>query len=86
MLLYNNRALTKIKLGLFEQAKSDLKDWALKLNENCMKSWLLLAKTNFLSGNADEYEECISQAKTRNPTHLDFITGLEIEFAQTAQD
>ncbi|ERL87636.1 hypothetical protein D910_05027 [Dendroctonus ponderosae] len=75
VLLYNNRALTKIKLGLFEQAKSDLKNWALRLNEDCLKSWLLLAKTNFLSGNSGEYEECISQAKKRNPGDIQFIKG-----------
>ncbi|KAL1490543.1 hypothetical protein ABEB36_013219 [Hypothenemus hampei] len=72
-LLYNNRALTYIKLGCLEKAKDDLQDWALRLNENCLKSWLLLAKVNFLNKDMDAFEKCISEAKNRNPKDIIFI-------------
>ncbi|CAG9766920.1 unnamed protein product [Ceutorhynchus assimilis] len=72
-LLYNNRALTYIKLGFPDKAKSDLENWALKLNEDCLKSWLLLAKINYLSGDEEESKKCVLEAKKRNPKEIDFI-------------
>ncbi|KAF7286621.1 hypothetical protein GWI33_004657 [Rhynchophorus ferrugineus] len=72
-LLYNNRALTYINLGFFDKAKTDLVDWALRLNENCLKSWLLLAKIHHLNGNQEEFEKAIFEAKQRNPDCLNFI-------------
>lgn len=73
-LLYNNRALTYINLKLFDKAKEDL-NWALKLNEDCLKSWLLLAKVNFLENRKFEFEHCLKEATERNPEYKTFIDG-----------
>lgn len=71
-LLYNNRALTYIKLNVYDKAKEDL-NWALRLNEDSLKSWLLLAKINLLEGNMVEYEKSIREAIERNPDKQEFI-------------
>lgn len=59
-----------------DKAKTDLKDWALRLNEDCLKSWLLLAKVSFLTGNDIEMEEYIAEAKKRNPKNVEFVEGM----------
>ncbi|CAH1118646.1 unnamed protein product [Phaedon cochleariae] len=71
-LLYNNRALTCINLGLYQRAKEDLK-WALRLNEDCLKSWLLLAKVHFQEKNHEEFAAAIKEAIDRNPRDANFI-------------
>lgn len=74
-MLYNNRALSYINLKLYDKAKEDLK-WALKLNEDCLKSWLLLAKANFLNKSYEEYRNAVEEALARNPKSEDFIKGI----------
>ncbi|XP_030757824.1 tetratricopeptide repeat protein 12-like [Sitophilus oryzae] len=66
--LYNNRALTYIKLGFLDKAKHDLTEWALRINGDCLKSWLLLAKVNFLDKKTKEYENSVFEAKTKTLT------------------
>lgn len=70
--MYNNRALTYIHLNLFEKAKEDL-NWALRLNEDCLKSLLLLAKVNLLQENRHDFEKVIREAIERNPDKEEFI-------------
>ncbi|XP_072387114.1 tetratricopeptide repeat protein 12-like [Diabrotica undecimpunctata] len=72
VLLYNNRALTYLNLKFYERAKQDLK-LALRLNEDCLKSWLLLIKIHFLQNNKEEYERDIREVLERNPNDKDFI-------------
>ncbi|KAJ8953702.1 hypothetical protein NQ314_007311 [Rhamnusium bicolor] len=76
-------------LSLYNKAKNDL-DWALRLNEDCLKSWLLLAKTHYLSKNYEEYKRAIEEAQQRNPEEEDFIKeyveNLETEEITTARD
>nr|CAI5863096.1 unnamed protein product [Callosobruchus analis] len=74
-LLYNNRALTCIHLNLYSKAKEDLKEWALRLNEDCLKSWLLLAKVHFLENDLEEFHKAVAEATKRNPDDGDFIKG-----------
>ncbi|KAJ8917301.1 hypothetical protein NQ315_002319 [Exocentrus adspersus] len=74
-LLYNNRALTYINLKLHDKAKEDLTNWALRLNEDCLKSWLLLAKANYLSGDFRAFDEAVQEALKRNPDEEGFIKG-----------
>lgn len=71
-LLYNNRALTYINLNVYDKAKEDL-NWALRLNVDCLKSWLLLAKVNLLEENRHEFENCLREATERNPNEEQFI-------------
>ncbi|CAG9834609.1 unnamed protein product [Diabrotica balteata] len=72
VLLYNNRALTYLNLKFYEKAQQDLK-LALRLNEDCLKSWLLLIKIHFLQNNKEEYERDIREVLERNPNDKDFI-------------
>ncbi|XP_066156234.1 tetratricopeptide repeat protein 12 [Euwallacea fornicatus] len=71
--LYNNRALTFIKLGLLDKAAKDLKERALRLNEDSLKSWLLLAKVHHLLEEFEEFHACVAEAKKRNPGRRGFI-------------
>ncbi|XP_074034619.1 tetratricopeptide repeat protein 12 [Leptinotarsa decemlineata] len=71
-LLYNNRALTYMNLKLYEKSRDDLK-WALRINENCLKSLLLLAKINFLENKMDEFDKILKEALERNPQNEKFI-------------
>ncbi|CAH1979489.1 unnamed protein product [Acanthoscelides obtectus] len=73
--LYNNRALTCIHLKLYSKAKDDLTEWALRLNEDCLKSWLLLAKVHYLENNMEEFHKAIAEATERNPEDSNFIKG-----------
>ncbi|XP_060533757.1 tetratricopeptide repeat protein 12-like [Cylas formicarius] len=73
-LLYNNRALTYIKLGCYEKARDDLINWALKTNEDCLKSWLLLAKIYHLTEKPQELQDAVREAIARNPEKESFIT------------
>lgn len=62
-------------MKLYSKAKEDL-NWALKLNEDCLKSWLLFAKIYLLEGNHAEFEHSIKEAMERNPAKRVFITGI----------
>ncbi|XP_066252558.1 tetratricopeptide repeat protein 12 [Euwallacea similis] len=73
VVLYNNRALTFIKLGFLDKAAKDLKEWALRLNENSLKSWLLLAKVHYHLEEFEEFHVCVAEVKKRNPEHEGFI-------------
>ncbi|VEN37535.1 unnamed protein product [Callosobruchus maculatus] len=81
-LLYNNRALTCIHLNLYSKAKEDLTEWALRLNEDCLKSWLLLAKVHLLENNLEEFHKAIAEATKRNPDDSDFIKGYANQLLQ----
>lgn len=72
--LYNNRALTYIRLKFYDKAIEDLK-WALKLNENSLKSWLLLAKAHYFTENTEKFGESILEAQRRNPGKENVIHG-----------
>ncbi|XP_057669464.1 tetratricopeptide repeat protein 12-like isoform X1 [Diorhabda carinulata] len=80
VMLYNNRSLTYINLKLYDKAEKDL-DLALRLNEDCLKSWLLLAKVHFLQQNKEKYDKDIEEAIERNPKQeyfiKDYIMSLE---------
>ncbi|XP_018561532.1 tetratricopeptide repeat protein 12-like [Anoplophora glabripennis] len=84
-LLYNNRALTHINLKLYDKAKDDL-DWALRLNEDCLKSWLLLAKVNFFIKDHQEYKRAIGEALARNPENKNFIKEYVAKLEEQCND
>lgn len=56
--LYNNRALTYIRLGLFSSAVEDCEK-ALFLEEYSLRARMFLAKSHFLMGNADKCRETL---------------------------
>ncbi|XP_026671681.1 tetratricopeptide repeat protein 12-like [Ceratina calcarata] len=72
--LWNNRALSYIQLGLFERALADC-EWALKVNNTNLKALLNSAKCYKQLGEETKYKEYIRLAKERNPHFNKFING-----------
>lgn len=72
--LWNNRALSYIQLGLFEKALADC-EWALKVNNTNLKALLNSAKCYKQLGDEMKYKKNIELAKERNPHFTKFITG-----------
>lgn len=77
--LWNNRALSYIQLGLFEKALSDC-EWALKVNNTNLKALLNSAKCYKQLGDETKYKEYILLAKERNPHLMNFINGTLLMF------
>lgn len=78
-LLWNNRAISYIQLGLYEKALHDC-DWALKVNENSVKALLNGAKCHKRLREYNKAEEFIKRARESNPHLIDFING-ELSFS-----
>lgn len=72
--MYLNRCVTEIQLKLYEKAINDA-ETALKLNEDSLKGWLLIAKAYKKLGKQEKYENSIEEAKKRNPDRIDLIEG-----------
>lgn len=72
--LWNNRALSYMKLGLYEKALHDC-EWALKVNETNLKALLYSAKCHKLLGNGEKANEFIQLAKERNEHFIKCIDG-----------
>lgn len=77
--LWNNRALSYIRLGLYEKALADC-EWALKVNKANIKALLNSAKCHMMLGNQDKCDEFIALAKNENPQFLIYIQGKLIFF------
>ncbi|XP_011494817.1 PREDICTED: tetratricopeptide repeat protein 12-like [Ceratosolen solmsi marchali] len=74
--LWNNRALSYMKFGLYEKALYDC-EWALKVNENNIKALLNSARCHKLLGNYEKCKEFIALARTRNPKFQSYISEFE---------
>ncbi|KAG7210013.1 hypothetical protein KM043_011593 [Ampulex compressa] len=74
--LWNNRALSYINLGLFEFALHDC-EWALKVNNSNLKALLNSAKCYKHLGNEDKFEEFIQLANERNRHFSKFINDFK---------
>lgn len=61
-------------MQLYQRAIDDC-ETALKLNEDSLKAWLLLAKALYFLGRKKEFETAIEEAKNRNKEQLRFIDG-----------
>lgn len=71
--LYNNRALTYIKLGLPKKAIIDVDFVIQKLDEKNVRSWLYRANGYYLLGEMRDFEKSVNEAKKNNPKELEFI-------------
>lgn len=71
--LYNNRALSYIRLGLFKKAVIDADFVLQKLDEKNLRAWLFRAKAYYLLGETRDYKKSINEAKKGNPKKLEFI-------------
>ncbi|XP_076649865.1 tetratricopeptide repeat protein 12 [Halictus rubicundus] len=74
--LWNNRALAYINLGLYEKALEDC-EWALKVHDANIKALLNSAKCYKLLGDETKYTEYIQLARERNPRFNTFIDEFE---------
>lgn len=73
--IWNNRALSYMHLGLFEKALHDC-EWALKVNDSNLKALLNSATCYMHLGNKEKSGEYIRIAKERNPHFSKFIEGI----------
>lgn len=73
--LWNNRALSYMHLGLFEKALHDF-TWALKVNDRNLKALLNSAKCYMCLRNRERSKEYIQMARDRNPHSNKFINGI----------
>jgi len=74
--LYNNRALTYIRLGLFSSAVEDCEK-ALFLEEYSLRARMFLAKSYFLMGNADKCRQALEEARVKLPGSVELINDYE---------
>lgn len=72
--LYNNRALTYLRLGIYSSAIADC-DIALELETFSFRARMYKAKALFLSGEAEKCKAELEIAKERLPGHVDMING-----------
>lgn len=86
--LYNNRALSYIKLGLPKKAIIDVDFVIQKLDEKNVRSWLYRANGYYLLGEMRDFEKSVNEAKKNNPKELEFIEKAvaQILAANTAEE
>lgn len=77
--VYNNRALSYIKIGLMKRAIIDCDFVLQKLDEKNIRSWLYRGYAYYLLGETNDYEKSINEARKNNPKELDFIDKV-VEF------
>lgn len=73
-LLWNNRALSYMKLKLYENALSDF-EWALKVDESNLKALLNSAKCYKLLENEDKCQDYLRLAREKNASYVSYIEG-----------
>ena len=80
-ILYNNRALSYVRLSLYKRAVIDCDFVLNKLDEKNLRSWLYRAKAFYLLQNQRNYEKCIVEAKKHHPKEIIYINKIisEIE-------
>lgn len=85
-ILYNNRALSYIRLALYKRAIIDC-DWVLnKLDEKNLRSWLYRAKAYYLLDEKRLYEKSIVEAKKHHPKEISYIEKIVTDIEGTTQD
>ncbi|XP_051154641.1 tetratricopeptide repeat protein 12-like isoform X2 [Leptopilina boulardi] len=77
-ILWNNRALTYIKLQKYKKAIKDC-EWVLKINQSNIKALLNLAKCHAQFNNQEKCQEYINLAKDRNSQFINYINDFERE-------
>lgn len=82
-ILYNNRALSYIRLSLFKRAIIDCDFVLSKLDEKNLRSWLYRAKAYYLLDEKRNYEKSIIEARKNNPKELNYIDKIVAEIQGT---
>lgn len=80
--LWNNRALTYLKLKKYKKAISDC-EWALKINDSNIKALLNLAKCYFLLNDHEKFNEYIKLAIEKNPEFTNYINDFQRELMKS---
>ncbi|XP_008550851.1 tetratricopeptide repeat protein 12-like isoform X1 [Microplitis demolitor] len=83
--IWNNRALSYIRLGLYEKALQDC-EWALKVNDSNIKALLNSAKCYAYLGNNKKRDEFIQLAKERVPKFSNYIKDFEKALKENPND
>ncbi|XP_057322917.1 tetratricopeptide repeat protein 12-like [Microplitis mediator] len=83
--IWNNRALSYIRLGLYEKALQDC-EWALKVNDSNIKALLNSAKCYAYLGNDKKRDEFIELAKERVPKFSNYIKDFEKALKENPND
>lgn len=74
--LFNNRALAYIRLGLYKKAIIDTDFVIQKLDEKNLRAWLFRAKAYYALGEHRDYQKSINEAKKGNPKKIDLIESV----------
>lgn len=85
-ILYNNRALSFIRLSLFKRAVIDCDFVLNKLDEKNLRAWLYRAKAYYLLGEMRLYEKSILEAKKHHPKELNYIEKIVSEIEGTEEN
>ena len=85
-ILYNNRALSYIRLSLYKRAIIDCDFVINKLDEKNLRSWLYRAKAYFLLDEKRLYEKSILEAKKHHPKEVGYIEKIVDEIERIADD
>ncbi|KAK0175323.1 hypothetical protein PV327_009080 [Microctonus hyperodae] len=83
--IWNNRALSYMRLGLYEKALQDC-EWALKINDSNIKALLNSAKCYAYLGNSEKRDEFINLAKQRVPRFSKYIEDFENALKENPND
>jgi tetratricopeptide (TPR) repeat protein len=83
-ILYNNRALSYIRLSLYKRAIIDCDFVINKLDEKNMRSWLYRAKAYYSLSEKRLYDKSILEAKKHHPKELGYIDKIIAEIEQSA--
>ncbi|XP_011308824.1 tetratricopeptide repeat protein 12-like [Fopius arisanus] len=83
--IWNNRALSFMRLGLYEKALQDC-EWALKVNDSNIKALLNSAKCYAYLGNHEKRDEFIRLSKERIPRFSKYIEDFEKALKENPND
>ncbi|XP_015120787.1 tetratricopeptide repeat protein 12 isoform X1 [Diachasma alloeum] len=83
--IWNNRALSFMRLGLYEKALQDC-EWALKVNDSNIKALLNSAKCYAYLGNHQKRDEFIRLSKERIPRFSKYIEDFEKALKENPND
>lgn len=85
-ILYNNRALSFIRLSLFKRAVIDCDFVINKLDEKNLRAWLYRAKAYYLLEEKRLYEKSIFEAKKHHPKELAYIEKIISDIEGLSED
>jgi tetratricopeptide (TPR) repeat protein len=81
-ILYNNRALSYIRLSLYKRAIIDVDFVINKLDEKNLRAWLYRAKAYYSLNEKRLYDKSILEAKKHHPKELSYIDKIIAEIEQ----